>query len=131
MKSILISFIIVWLMILTPLKADAYSEKEIYLREDLILQLLAPQISKELDQHFGSVTQYNCAQITKINKVEPGSYLFTVDVQVVTFNGPHNPPYYVVNMTFSNSAPGWMWRTVKFKSYLLDPNKKMPCRDPL
>jgi len=131
LKSVLVSLVIVFVTVLAPLKSEASTQNEIYLRDDLILQLLEPQLSIELEHHFGGTTQYNCAQILRIKKAEAGSYLFTVDVQVITFEGPHNPPNYIVNMTFSNSGPDWKWRIMKFKSTPLDTNQKIPCRDPL
>lgn len=131
MKNTLIALVIVSITVFTPLKADAYSQQDIYLRDDLILELLGPQIYKEIKHHFGTSKQYDCAQVINIKKIEQGSYLFTVDIQVVTFEGAHNPPSYVINMTFSNGGPEWNWRTVKFKSKLWDSTKKVPCRDPL
>ncbi|MFW0780469.1 DUF3888 domain-containing protein [Rossellomorea marisflavi] len=129
MKRIL--FVIIVVSIFTPLKADAHSQQDIYLRDDLILELLAPQINKEIIDHFGTSKQYDCAQVINITKNEQGSYKFTVDLQMVTFEGAHNPPSYVVNMTLSNDDSGWNWRAIKFKSKLWDPTKKVPCRDPL
>ncbi|WP_167578621.1 DUF3888 domain-containing protein [Jeotgalibacillus proteolyticus] len=107
MKNISIAIVIAAIIIFTPFKANAYSQQDIHLRDDLILELLTPQITKELRDHFGTFMQYDCAQILNIKKIEQGSYLFTVDVQVVTFEGAHNPPYYVINMTLSNGGPGW------------------------
>ncbi|WP_430038968.1 DUF3888 domain-containing protein [Peribacillus simplex] len=63
--------------------------------------------------------QYDCTQVKQIKKIDQGSYLFTTDIQVVTFEGPHNPPSYVINITFSNSGLGWEWKAINFKSKLL------------
>lgn len=131
MKKVLISFLIIPLMILVPLRAHAYSKQDLYLRDDLIIELLGPSIDKEIKRHFGEIKQYDCAQIINIKKIEQGSYLFTVDIQVVTFEGPHNPPNYVINITFSNGEPGWKWKAINFKSKLSDSHTIFPCRDPV
>ncbi|WP_054710556.1 DUF3888 domain-containing protein [Bacillus sp. JCM 19041] len=118
------------LLLINPIVAEA-NTKEIYLRDDLILELLYPLISKEIHKEFHERKQFDCQQVISIKKSSEGSYYFNVDIQLVTFEGPHNPPNYLVNMSFSNSTSNGKWTVTSFKKRLLHDDEKLPCRHPV
>ncbi|WP_316572074.1 DUF3888 domain-containing protein [Neobacillus sp. YIM B06451] len=111
-------------------KAETTTKNDLNFRDDLIFVLLTPLIDKEIDKHYGKVKQYYCAKILKIKKLQQGSYLFDVTVQVRTFEGAHNPPYDLVSITLSNRNP-LEWRVMNYNSKRLKPNELTKCRHPL
>jgi hypothetical protein len=122
-KFILIIIACLFLVPFTPVKAETVTKNDVQLRDDLILNLLFPLISKEIDKHYGQPKQYYNQQILQIKKLREGSFSFDVTVQVTTFEGAHNPPYDLVTITFSNYRPSPSWRAIDFKSRRLKPNE--------
>lgn len=112
----------------SPVQVESETKNDVQLRDDLIINLLYPLISKEIEQHYGEIKQYYCANILQIKKLEKGSYYFDVTVQVTTFEGAHNPPFDLVTITFSNRSIDW--RIIDFKSRRLMPYEDQ-CRKPL
>ena len=114
----------------TPVKAETVNTNEIQLRDDLIFILLYPLIQEELKKQYGEIKQNDCANITQIKKSRQGSYMFEVTVQVITFEGAHNPPNDLVTITFTNSDYQG-WQVIEFKSKRLKKNEKHECKQPL
>ncbi|NRD79003.1 DUF3888 domain-containing protein [Bacillus sp. BRMEA1] len=116
-KFILIVIACSFLVPFTPVRAETVTKNNVQLRDDLILTLLFPLISKEIEKHYGKPKQYSNQQILQIKKLREGSFDFDVTVQVTTFEGAHNPPRDLVTITFSNyrsKIPGW--QAIDFKS---------------
>ena len=128
-KLILLVIAFLFLVPLTPANAETVNKNEIQLRDDLIYILLYPSIQQELKKQYGEIKQNDCANITKINKLQQGSYLFNVTVQVTTFEGAHNPPHDLVTITFSNEND-LEWHAIDFKRRRLKPNEITECRHP-
>ena len=129
-KSLLILIACLTVFSYSPVKAETITKNDLYLRDDLILNLLYPLIHKEIEKHFGAPKQFYCDNILEIKKLRQGSYFFDVTVQVTTFEGAHNPPNDLVTIKFTNSdyKP---WRATTFKSRRLKPNEMDKCRHPL
>jgi hypothetical protein len=121
-KSLLLLIACFTLFSYSPVQAETVTKKDVQLRDDLILNLLFPLISKEIEKHYGQPKQFYNQQILQIKKLEEGSYYFKVTVQVTTFEGPHNPPNDLVTITFSNDRTP-SWRAIDFKSRRLKPNE--------
>ena len=121
-KSFLIVIAFLTFFSYSPVQAKTVIKNDVQLRDDLILNLLFPLISKEIEKHYGRPKQFYNHQILQIKKLEEGSYYFKVKVQATTFEGPHNPPYDLVTITFSNyRSPSW--RAIDFKSRRLTLNE--------
>ncbi|MCM3595606.1 DUF3888 domain-containing protein [Metabacillus idriensis] len=129
-KSLLILIACLTLFSYSPVKAETATKNDVQLRDDLIFILLYPSIQQELKKQYGEIKQSNCANITQIKKLQQGSYLFNVTVQVRTFEGAHNPPYDLVTITFSNEKT-IDWQAIDFKSKRLKPTQITKCRHPL
>ncbi|MGE6256800.1 DUF3888 domain-containing protein [Heyndrickxia sporothermodurans] len=129
-KFILIIIACLFLVPFTPVKADTVTENDIQLRDDLIFILLYPSIQKELKKQYGEIKQNYCSNITQIKKLQQGSYLFNVTVQVTTFEGAHNPPHDLVTITFSNEKTV-EWQVIDFKRRRLKQKEITKCRHPL
>ncbi|GIN85783.1 hypothetical protein J6TS2_21690 [Heyndrickxia sporothermodurans] len=129
-KFILIIIACLFLVQFTPVKADTVTENDIQLRDDLIFILLYPSIQKELKKQYGEIKQNYCSNITQIKKLQQGSYLFNVTVQVTTFEGAHNPPHDLVTITFSNEKTV-EWQVIDFKRRRLKRKVITKCRHPL
>jgi hypothetical protein len=129
-KSLFILIAYLTLFSYSPVKAETVTKNDLYLRDDLILNLLYPLIHKEIEHHFGEPTQFYCDNILEIKKLRQGSYFFDVTVQVTTFEGAHNPPNDLVTIKFTNSdyKP---WRAINFKSRRLKLNEIEKCRHPV
>lgn len=65
------------------------------LKNDLLLSVFTPYISKAIENYYGELRQFDLwdAKIISIKRLEPGSFNFETAVSVTTFKGPHNPPY--------------------------------------
>lgn len=61
--------------------------------EDALIRLLFPYITDSIAHHYGQPKQYYVDKIIEITRSEQAQYHFTIKVRVVTFEGPHNPPY--------------------------------------
>jgi hypothetical protein len=123
-KSLLILIACVTLLSFSTAKAETVTQNDIQLRDDLILNLLFPLISEEIERYYGEPKQYYNQQILQIKKLREGGFNFDVTVQVTTFVGAHNPPYDLVTITFSNyRSQSPSWQTIDFKSRRLKPNE--------
>ena len=63
------------------------------------MRLLSPYIYKAIKNYYGEIRQYTDAKIINIKRLEPGSFNFETTVSVLTFTGPHNPPYGLETIT--------------------------------
>lgn len=131
MKFLFILVSSFYLLSYSPVKAETINKNELQLRDDLIYILINPLINKELIKHYGERKQHYCAIITKIKKLQQGSYFFDVTIQVTTFEGAHNPPNDLVTITFSNNRDYKGWHVTNFKSKRLKENVPFKCKQPL
>jgi hypothetical protein len=118
-KCLSILFTCILLLSFSTVKAEAVNADDVQLRDELILYLMIPIISKGLEKHYGELKQYEDEKILEIKK-RVG--YFDITVQVTTFEGAHNPPNDLVTITFSNYH-STSWRANDFKSKRLKSNE--------
>jgi hypothetical protein len=128
-KKIIFALGIMLFCITIPLNINAQPTQYTELLEDTILALLFPRIQESIEHHLGSPKQFFCQQIIKVKKRDPGSFYFSITVQVQTFEGAHNPPYDLVTITFNNFSGGW--KETNFESRRLNPEEMIRCRNPV
>ena len=68
----------------------------------IVITMLYPDIDKAIQTYYGETIRGYDLYDAKIGKLEclQGWSKFSVTVQVVSFYGPHNPPYGLECMTF-------------------------------
>ncbi|WP_059170434.1 DUF3888 domain-containing protein [Bacillus sp. FJAT-27445] len=125
-KSLLILIACLTLFSYSPVKAKTVTKNDIQLRDDLIFIMLYPSIQQELEKQYGEIKQNECGEIIQIKRLPIGTYLFSVTVQVRTFEGAHNPPNDLVTITFSNEK-SLEWQPIDFKRRRLKPNEIIKC----
>lgn len=123
-KSLLI--LITFLTLFSPVQAETVTENDIQLRDDVIFIMLYPLIQQELEKQYGEIKQNECAKIIKIERLPIGTYIFNVTVQLITFEGAHDPPNDLVTITFSNEK-SLEWHVIDFKRKRLKPNEIPKC----
>ncbi|WP_062109864.1 DUF3888 domain-containing protein [Bacillus niameyensis] len=124
-KSLLIFTILIYFSYF-PAQAETVTKNDVQLRDDVILVLLFPSIDKELEKQFGKSTQYYCAKILQVKRLEH-NYHYNITVQLTTFEGAHSPPFNLVTITLSNEL-SMEFRAIKFKSTRLNPNEIIECK---
>ncbi|MBM7840797.1 hypothetical protein JOC54_004090 [Alkalihalobacillus xiaoxiensis] len=127
MKRIVACFLMIGLLMHQSDSVTAQT-KEIELRDDVILELLFPIIDQELTKQFHELTQYDCQQLTSLKRNEIGGFYFDIELQVVTFEGPHNPPSYLLKMALTNATTDEKWKVTSFQKRLLKEGEPIPCR---
>ncbi|PLR75464.1 hypothetical protein CU633_21115 [Bacillus sp. V3-13] len=125
-KSLLILIIFLTLFSYSPVKAETVTKNDVQLRDDLIFIMLYPSIQQELKKQYGEIKQNYCGKIIEIKKLPQGNYSFNVTVQVITFEGAHDPPNDLVTITFSNEK-SIEWQAIDFKSKRLNPTEITNC----
>ncbi|AZU62574.1 DUF3888 domain-containing protein [Neobacillus mesonae] len=129
-KNLLILIACLTLFSYSHVKAETVTKNDVQLRDHLIINLLFPLIYKELEKHYGTPKQFYNQKILQIKKQHEGSFFFDVKVQVMTFEGAHNPPYDLITITFSNyGSPSW--KTIDFKCRKLKPSEVTKSKHPL
>lgn len=118
--------LITFLAFFSPVQAEAVTENDVQLRDDVISTLLYPSIQKELEKQYGKAPQTECDKITQIKRLPVGTYIFNVTVQMITFEGAHDPPNDLVTITFSNKK-SLDWQAINFKRKRLKPNEITKC----
>lgn len=128
MKRIIIVLLLIISVLVHHPASSIAASSEVDLRDDVILELLFSKIDKELYRQFHEIMQFDCQQIISLKRDPQGGFYFDVDVQVVTFEGSHNPPNYLVNLSFTNSTQSGKWEVTAFKKRLLNKAESIPCR---
>lgn len=75
--------------------------------QDFLLAILSPYIDQAIEQYYGERKQYALyiAKIVDIRRFsEKGQFNFEIKVKVMTFEGPHNPPYGFETITIVNDS---------------------------
>ncbi|WLD92490.1 DUF3888 domain-containing protein [Alkalihalobacillus sp. AL-G] len=101
------------------------NDDNIELLEDTLISTLSPVISNAVDKYFGKVTQTDCDKILNIEKLQPG---YKIRLRARTFEGPHNPPHYLVYLTLIKKGYSNDWIVEKITSKKLSPSKKIKCQ---
>ena len=118
-KFISILFTFMLLFSFLTAKAEAVNTADVQLRDDLILNIMTPLIFEAVEEHYGEPKQVENLKILKIKKRDS---FFDVTVQGTTFEGAHNPPNDLVEITFRHyQSTGW--REIEFKRKWLHSNE--------
>lgn len=89
---------LIWMLIILVLPNNISAEQnetDDKLLSDALITLLAPYISKAIEDYYGYQKSYGLYDtiILDILREEAGQFNFKVKVQVNTFEEAHNPPY--------------------------------------
>ncbi len=95
------------------------------LLEDALISTLSPVIRNAVGNYFGKVTKTDCGKVLSIEKLQPG---YKIRLRVRTFQGPHNPPHYLVYLTLVKNGYSNEWIVEKITSKKLSPSKKIKCQ---
>ena len=103
------------------------------LLEDATIDLLQPQMYSAVDKHYGTRfgIGFMCLKVNDIKKLEhPGSWYFEVELEGVTYTGPHTPmDIFKVTVEKSDHTEGkWLMKDYKVRKF--NPEEKYECRDP-
>ncbi|MBS7528954.1 DUF3888 domain-containing protein [Hazenella sp. IB182353] len=90
------------------------------LKDDVLIATLSPAIYSSITGHYGKTRLFDSEKILSIEQDDPGSNVYTVQVQVTSFEGAHNPPYGLETVTLRVSFPGIT--VVDFKHKVVDIN---------
>ncbi|PFN04672.1 DUF3888 domain-containing protein [Bacillus cereus] len=137
MNKISVLIFCLFLMITTttyasiPTKTQATKEN---LLEDAVIDLLQPQMYEAVQKHYGTTYDkgFQCLRVIDIKKLDhPGSWLFKVTLEGMTYSGAHNPPHDIFTVTVKKD---WKtedkWVMQEYKVRKLDPDEKYECREP-
>lgn len=87
--------------------SDNEESREKLYRDFLITQL-SPYITQAITDYYGYPKSYGLfnAKVLNIKRLEKGTYYFEIQIQVISFEGPHNPPYGVETVTVRKDHTG-------------------------
>lgn len=114
-----------------PTKTEATKEN---LLEDATIDLLQPQMYSAVKDYYDTTKEigFMCLRVIDIKKLDhPGSWYFEVNLEGVTYTGPHTPlDIFTVTVEKTHSTKGeWIMKDYKVKKF--DPDEKHECRDPV
>ncbi|WP_238884399.1 DUF3888 domain-containing protein [Clostridium sp. YIM B02551] len=94
------------------------------LSDDALRSILYPYITDSLSKYYGgNGRQFDLSKAKlSITKPNPELFTFIITVQVITFIGPHNPPYGIETITVETSPYGT--EVIKFQHE----DEKLPTR---
>lgn len=138
MKKLLI---ILMLFLLCPISITAHAgeqENQEQLAYDTLLTTLSPHITKAILNYYGEPKQYGLydAKILNIKRLDEGSFVFDVIVQIKTFEHAHNPPYGLETITmhvdssdvtvskYEHKGDSWEQKIRAFKKGILNDIQK-------
>lgn len=100
--------------------------------EDAVIDLLQPQMYSAVEKHYGTTNEigFMCLRVIEIKKLDPGSWLFEVKLEGLTYIGAHNPlDIFTVTVKKDESTLG-KWSLQDYKVRKFDSNEKSECRIP-
>lgn len=89
------------------------STEELY--KDFLLSRLSSYMIDAINNYYNESRQFDLfdAKVLNIERLRKGSFYFKITIQVVTFIGPHNPPYGIETITILQDTKGI--RVIDFK----------------
>lgn len=92
--------------------------KEVLYR-DFLLSQLSPYISKEINKYYGKPKSFDLfdSKVLGIKRLVNGSYYFEITVQVISYEGAHNPPYGIETITITKDYKGMRAMGFKHEEY--------------
>lgn len=120
------------------LTTSAYATQEQPTREDVledaVIELLQPPMYQAVQKQFGTTSgiAFQCLKVVNIKKPDPGSWIFEVTMEGMTYSGAHNPPHYIftVKIIKDRKTEG-KWVMKEYNVRKLEPNEKIQCRRPV
>lgn len=109
--------------------ADQYSG-EYY--QDALLSLLFPSLNDAITKHYGKQMKYDCTTITKMKKLYPNSYVFSIEIQARKYEKIVEPPYELLTASYDNRTG--VYKMTEFKASPLKNNEipeALKCRGPV
>lgn len=103
------------------------------LLEDAVIDLLQPQMYSAVEKHYGTTKEigFMCLRVIEIKKLEhPGSWLFEVKLEGLTFTGAHNPLDIFTVTVKQDESTEYKWVLHDYKVRKFEPNEKSDCRSP-
>ena len=100
--------------------------------EDAVIDLLQPQMYSAVEKHYGTTNEisFMCLRVIEIKKQDPGSWLFEVKLEGLTYTGAHNPlDIFTVTVKKDESTLG-KWSLQDYKVRKFNPKEKSECRIP-
>ena len=101
--------------------------------EDAVIDLLQPQMYSAVEKQYGKTNDigFMCLRVIEIKKLDhPGSWLFEVKLEGLTYTGAHNPlDIFTVTVKKDESTLG-KWSLQDYKVRKFDSNEKSECRIP-
>ncbi|WP_024834524.1 DUF3888 domain-containing protein [Ruminiclostridium josui] len=93
--------------------------KEILYRDFLLTQL-SPLISDAVQNYYGYPKSFDLfdAKVLEIKRLEKGSFYFNIIIQVITYEGAHNPPYGLETVTIRQDYKGIRVTDFKHSDYI-------------
>jgi hypothetical protein len=76
-----------------PISSINVGDSREELMEDALLSRLFPTIDQAITNHYGKRKQFMKPKVLEIKRLETAQFHFEVILEVITFEGPHNPPY--------------------------------------
>lgn len=77
------------------------------LRDRALIGALSPAIYNAITGYYGKTKLFDSEKILSVETEDPsGGNVYIVKVQVRTFEGSHNPPYGLENLSLRISFPG-------------------------
>jgi hypothetical protein len=76
-----------------PISSVNVSDSREELMKDALLSRLFPTIDQAITTYYGQRKQFMKPKVLEIKRLQTAQFHFEVIVEVITFEGPHNPPY--------------------------------------
>ena len=122
---------LIFLLFILTFKVNAEGTKREGILEDAVTELLTPQIYSAVIGYYGVAKGigFMCLKVTNIKKEQPGSYLFEVDIEGVTFKDTHTPlDIFNMKIKYNYATEGkWVLEKYKVRKY----NPSYICRKPV
>lgn len=118
--GLLISGIVINGTLETP--KENYDEDVI---NDIMLSMLMPYISEAVYDYYGEPKQYalNDAKIILAERLPIGQFYFEIIIQVISFEGAHNPSYGLETITIRKDYSGINVINFKHEDYPIEDEK--------
>ncbi|TCS93937.1 DUF3888 domain-containing protein [Hazenella coriacea] len=93
------------------------------LRDRALIEAMGPYIYSAITGYYGKTKLYDSEKILSVEQDPSGRNDYTVKIQVISFEGPHNPPYGLETVTLRISSYGVTVIDFKHKDYTPKPQR--------
>ncbi|MFC0561479.1 DUF3888 domain-containing protein [Halalkalibacter alkalisediminis] len=114
---------------ITPVQAEEDNTRYEMLLEDVIYTFFYPLEKKATNEYFGEFKQSMFCKFVDVKRKPNMGYAYEITYQFKTFEGAHNPPFYLFTMTVENEElTNWVIKEVQVKKLN---GEKVECRKPI